>query len=59
MIIIDPPVTPFSSPEEIRAWIERLQEMRQEVAEEPESVAAVDRELALAQSWLQPSPRAE
>lgn len=51
-MIIDPPVSPFSAPEEIRAWIERLRVMRQEIAGEPDSVAAVDREIGRAEQWL-------
>jgi hypothetical protein len=42
--IIDPPVTPYSSADEIRAWISELESM-------PDSEAKTD-ELRLARSWL-------
>lgn len=33
MMIIDPPVTPFSSPEQIEAWLERLKNHPQDAPE--------------------------
>lgn len=42
--IIDPPVTPYSDPDKIRAWIRALESM-------PDSEAK-EHELALAPGWL-------
>lgn len=44
MMIIDPPVTPYSSPDEIRGWLKELREMRRD-----ESVIAAIRE---AEEWI-------
>lgn len=50
--IIDPPVTAFSEPDEIRAWLEELDRLREEYADDPETVNAIDVELAMARGWL-------
>ncbi len=34
-MLIDPPVTPFSPPEEIEAWIEECRRMQKERPDEP------------------------
>lgn len=50
-IIIDPPVTPYSPLDDIRAWIEQLAEMRA-TAEDDDTRAAVDRATREAEDWL-------
>lgn len=54
MLLIDPPVTPYSSPERIQAWVERLESLLsdREVREDPESVRAVEGYLEIAREWL-------
>lgn len=54
MLLIDPPVTPYSSPARIQAWVERLESLlsEHEVREDPESVRAVEGYLAMAREWL-------
>jgi hypothetical protein len=55
MMIIDPPVTPFSSPDALRAWLAELAGMPQD---EPEVVAAIEQ----AKRWLDrvaPTPNPE
>lgn len=42
--IIDPPVTPYSSPEEIKAWIKELETM--------ERTEQVKKAIAQADIWL-------
>lgn len=46
MMIIDPPVTPFSTEAELRAWLEALAEMPQE---DPAVIDAT----AQANAWLE------
>lgn len=51
--IIDPPVSAFSEPEEIRAWIVQLEAMRTEVADDPVSLDTLEFELERAREWLE------
>jgi hypothetical protein len=54
MLLIDPPVTPYSSPERIQAWVERLNRLLldKEVRADPESLRAVEGYLDMAREWL-------
>jgi hypothetical protein len=54
MLLIDPSVTPYSSPARIQAWVERLEALLsdREVREDPESVRAVEGYLVMARDWL-------
>jgi hypothetical protein len=49
MILIDPPVTPYSQPAELAAWICRLQELRRA---HPEGAEITDLHIATAEAWL-------
>ena len=51
-LLIDPPVGPWDPPDEIRAWIERLEEMRVGYEGEPVALSAVERSLQSARTWL-------
>lgn len=50
MIIIDPPVTPFSSPEQIEAWLERLKAHPQDAPEVQRAIKQGERYLETARS---------
>lgn len=43
ILMIDPPVTPFSSHDEIRAWISELEAMRAQHARDPEALGCIRR----------------
>jgi hypothetical protein len=55
-IIIDPPVSPFSEPERIRAWISELERLRVSRDLSPSELADVDRALVQAINMLDLSP---
>lgn len=48
-LLIDPPVTPFSSIGEIEAWLSSLRELVSLCGELPELLSAI----AVAEGWLQ------
>lgn len=51
--LIDPPVTSFSPPDEIRAWIERLRSWTKDPEfQHPDNRKRLDFALAEAQNWL-------
>ncbi len=54
-IIIDPPVGPYSSPDDIRAWLKELARMRAELAGncEPSVMESVDRCISDATAYLE------
>lgn len=49
---LEPPVHPFSDPEEIRRWITRLYEIRDRCADEPSALSVVMERLRDAEGWL-------
>ncbi len=51
-IIIDPPVTPFSPPDEIRAWLRALTSLRADTPENSPARETVDEAIAMATEWL-------
>ncbi len=55
MLLIDPPVGPFSLPADIREWVAELEQMRQraELSGDADEIAAIDRATARATGWLQ------
>jgi len=53
-VLIDPPVGPYSPPEEIRAWIEELEERLEDV-EEKEDRQAHREAIERAQRWMRES----
>jgi hypothetical protein len=55
-MLIDPPVTPFSRPEEILRWIDDLKALRADPANAP-CRAQVDDALSEARSYLSTSRR--
>lgn len=50
MLLIDPPVTPYSSPDRIQAWVDQLQALL--VGEEVRGDAMVEGYLDIARDWL-------
>jgi hypothetical protein len=56
MIHIDPPVTPYSPPAELLAWIARLQELRRAY---PQDAGLIDLHIATAEDWLRAAGRTE
>ena len=59
-LLIDPPVNPFSPPDQIIAWIAELEQL----AQQPENREngprkQIGSELALARKWLRTSKRLE
>lgn len=50
MMIIDPPVTPFSPPAKIEAWLERLQTYPQDALEVQEAIIDAKKYLETARS---------
>lgn len=55
-IIIDPPVSMYSSPEEIRAWLRELREQKK-TAEGVEHSKAYDRAITEAEGWIERASR--
>jgi hypothetical protein len=55
MIIIDPPVTPYSSPAEIEAWIAELRQLRDE---KPADADIIDVHIRQAERWLRGTQQA-
>jgi hypothetical protein len=53
MLLIDTPVTPYSSPVRIRAWIDELKEMRVEFRTDSDALATIEQHLITARRWLQ------
>ena len=51
-LLIDPPVGPFHSAEEIRAWVRQLEQRKRE-EQNPQYVAQFAAEIERAQDWLQ------
>lgn len=54
MLLIDPPVTPYSSPDRIQAWVDRLQALLvdEAVRGDAESLRMVEGYLDIARDWL-------
>lgn len=59
MILIHPPVNPYSPAREIRSWIEVLDGWRNEPVEEPEDLWFIDGHLSIAREWLEEAERKE
>ena len=53
LLVIDPPVGPYHPPDELRAWIARLEEMRVEHAGVEGAIEVVERSLEEARRWLE------
>lgn len=53
-ILIDPPVGPYSPPDDIRAWIAELREMAKRHAADALALQSIDRATADAKAWLTP-----
>jgi hypothetical protein len=53
MLLIDTPVTPYSSAMRIRAWIDELEEMRVEFRADRDALATIEQHLITARGWLQ------
>ena len=51
-LIIDPPVTPFSPPDDIRAWLRALTSLRADTPENSPARETVDEAVATATDWL-------
>lgn len=52
MTPLDPPVHPFSDPDDIRRWIEKLHAMRQDRGDDPTALAEITDRIRDAESWL-------
>ena len=52
MLIIDPPIGSFSPPEEVRAWISELEEVRSRPGFDEEDHALIEQEIAAARQIL-------
>ncbi len=52
MLLIDTPVTPYSSAIRIRAWIDELKEMRVEFRADSDALATIEQHLITARGWL-------
>lgn len=53
MLLIDTPVTPYSSAIRIRAWIDELEEMRLEFRADRDALATIEEHLITARGWLE------
>ena len=51
MIIIDPPVDPSSTPEEITAWLAKLASMLEDT-DDPEEIKRIEEERDRVTEWL-------
>lgn len=51
-IIVDPPVTPYSSPEEIEEWLGELEDIRSENADDPEALETIQETGDIVHRWL-------
>ena len=52
MMLIHPPVNPYSPAREIRAWIEVLERWRAEPVDDVEDLWFIDSHLTAARGWL-------
>jgi len=53
MMLIQPPVNPYSPASEIRPWIEILEGWRNEPIDDPEDLWFIDMDLSNAREWLE------
>ena len=51
-IIIDPPVSPYSEPAEIEAWIDDLEALREKFAGDEGALPTIEQALEEARRWL-------
>lgn len=59
MMLIHPPVNPYSPASEIRSWIEILESWLDEPVEDPEDRWFIDSHLSRAQGWLADAEKKE
>lgn len=53
IVLIDPPITPWSPPDQIQGWIAELERIRPEHEGDEEALGTVDYYLGLAREWLE------
>jgi len=56
-IIIDPPVGPYHSIEDLSGWVDDLEEMRVRHEDDEDALPAIDRALVEARAWLDRAKR--
>ena len=59
MMLIHPPVNPFSRASEIRSWIETLEGWRDEPLEDPQDIWFIGHHLSMAREWLEKAEKQE
>lgn len=59
MMLIHPPVNPYSPASKIRPWIEILEGWRNEPIDDPEDLWFIDMHLSNAREWLERAEKKE